>query len=85
MNYMMMPLDRHYDHGFGATGDAFFEAAKTLEKEAKPTLFLDALPKGFLLRHALELFLKSAIVVIHRRLKLPYDDQIGRASCRERV
>ncbi len=70
---MMMPLDRHYDYGFGATGDAFFDAAKTLEKEAKPTLFLDALPKGFLLRHALELFLKSGIVVIHRRLKLPFD------------
>ena len=82
MNYMMMPLDRHYDHGFGATGDAFFEAAKTLEKEAKPTLFLDALPKGFLLRHALELFLKSAIVVIHRRLKLPYDDQPFNSSPR---
>ena len=70
----MMPLDRHYDYGFGATGDAFFEAAKILEKDAKPTLFLDALPRGFLLRHALELFLKSGIVVIHRRLKLPFDN-----------
>lgn len=67
-----MPLNRHYDYGFGATGDAFFEAAKTLNKEAKPALFLDALPNGFLLRHAMELFLKSGIVVIHRRLKLPF-------------
>lgn len=75
MQYMMMPLNRHYDYGFGATADAFFEAAKTLEKEGKPTLFLDALPKGFLLRHALELFLKSGILVIHRRLKLPFDDK----------
>jgi hypothetical protein len=33
------------------------------------------LPIIFLLRHAVELFLKSGIIVVHRRLKLPYDTE----------
>jgi hypothetical protein len=70
MQYMMAPLDSHYDYGFGATAEAFHHAAEKLSDDDN-AIFLGRLPKAFLLRHALELFLKSSIVIIHRKLKLP--------------
>lgn len=78
MNYLLTPLHSHYDLGFGATGNAFKMAADHLESspEAKKySLFNGHLPINFLYRHAIELHLKSAIVVFHRRLKIPYGDQ----------
>jgi hypothetical protein len=59
MNYLMMP-DQHYDVGFGAVAEAFFCTAHGLdEKERAKTFFFERLPQNFLLRHAIELFLKS--------------------------
>ncbi len=75
MQYMMAPLDSHYDRGLGATGEAFMRAAMVVRDHDKNSLFLESLPQGFLLRHAIELFLKSGIVIIHRKLKLPFNDQ----------
>jgi len=74
MHYLLTPLHTHIDFGFGATGDAFLTAAKKLEGEGspRPGIGNQHLPINFLRRHALELFLKSAIVVIHQKLKLPY-------------
>lgn len=68
--YMLMSLDRHYDHGFGVTADSFREAADRLigSEEIKRAL---RLPINFLYRHAVELYLKAIIVVLSRRLKLP--------------
>ena len=72
MNYFLMPLDAHADSGFGAIAEAFRDAAKTL-REAKPkAAFFEHLPQSFLFRHAVELFLKSEIVILHRKLSLPY-------------
>lgn len=72
--YMMAPLDEHYDDGFGALGEAFRKAAETLKKvDGDERFFLNHLPESFLLRHATELYLKSGIIIIHRRLRLPYD------------
>ncbi len=75
--HMLMPLHRQFDGGFGATGEAFKEAADQLvAAETEGTLhFVNGhLPINFLYRHAIELFLKSMIVVIHRRLQIPEDD-----------
>jgi len=33
------------------------------------------MPINFLLRHSIELFLKSGIIIIHRRLEIPYGDE----------
>lgn len=77
MNYLLVPLHSHFDMGFGATGNAFKMAADHLEgsEEAKKdNLFNANLPINFLYRHAIELHLKSSIVIFHRRLKLPYGD-----------
>ncbi len=67
-----MPLDAHYDSGFGAIAESFREAAKAL-REVKPNPgFFEHLPQSFLFRHSVELFLKSEIIILHRSLKLPY-------------
>lgn len=76
LTYLLMPLHEHCDSGFGATGNAFKAAADRL-REAVPErgpIFNETLPINYLYRHAIELFLKSTIVIIHRRLKLPYGD-----------
>jgi hypothetical protein len=76
MQYLMAPLEEHYDDGFGAVGDAFHQAAQTLEKENKgKSIFWEHLPEAFLNRHAVELFLKSQTIIIHRKLKLHYGQE----------
>lgn len=73
MNYLITPLHEHFDFGFGATGNAFKDAADRLAQvESENELRNLHLPRNFLYRHAVELFLKSAIVIFHRRLGLPY-------------
>lgn len=77
MQYLLTPLHAQFDSGFGATGNAFKDAAGFLDgdKEAnKDNLFNANLPVNFLYRHAIELFLKSAIVIFHRR----YSDRLPR-------
>jgi hypothetical protein len=74
MHYLLTPLHTHVDFGFGATGNAFRTAAESLEGGAveRRGIGNEHLPINFLRRHAIELFLKSAIVITHRRLSLPY-------------
>jgi hypothetical protein len=74
MLYMLMPLDRHFDRGFGAMADAFKNAADALEtsEEASAKALNGHLPISFLYRHSIELYLKSAIIIFHRKFKLPY-------------
>jgi hypothetical protein len=74
--YLFAPLGKHYDDGLGALGDAFRDAAETLRKANGNGVALaswEHLPETFLLRHAIELYLKSGILIIHRRLRLRYD------------
>jgi hypothetical protein len=77
VQYVLAPLEKHSDDGFGAVGESFKRAADVLVKtdEARKRMFWSELPIIFLLRHAIELFLKSGIIVVHRRLKLPYDTE----------
>lgn len=75
MNYLMLPLDKHSDDGLGATGEAFEAAATALAAQAETLrTFHVHLPINFLYRHAIELFLKSMVVVLHRGLAVPYGD-----------
>lgn len=76
MLWLMMPLEEHYDDGFGAVGDAFRRAAESLSKNnSDGPMFWNHLPETYLLRHAVELFLKSGIIIMHRKLRLPYDSE----------
>lgn len=70
--YLLTPLDEHFDSGFGGLADAFGDAAKGLSSDKEyRSLFNRRLPICFLHRHAIELYLKSAITILHRRFKMP--------------
>lgn len=69
MYWLMLPLDRHADDGFGAMGDAFHASAEALLAVEKDPISHREVPVCFLLRHAAELYLKSALVVAHRYLE----------------
>lgn len=65
--FMLTPFERHYDAGFGATGNAFHQAAEALgSSEAR--FSNNHLPRQFLYRHAIELYLKSIIIVLSKTL-----------------
>jgi len=73
MMYLLAPLHRHFDRGFGAMADAYVAGAAALEDGEWTDKRLNGhLPIAFLRRHAVELYLKSAIVIFHRHLHLPY-------------
>jgi len=84
---MLAPLGDHYDDGFGAMGLSFSLAARTLIEARKDNrnIFLEHLPSNFLLRHAIELYLKSGIIILHRRLNIPFGDQPHTAQPAVRV
>jgi hypothetical protein len=66
----LMPLDRHFDSGFGATADTFHDAAKALDRDEHKNGFglnSSRLPVFYLYRHTNELYLKSILTILHRR------------------
>jgi hypothetical protein len=71
--YQFKPLHCHFDEGFGAVGDSFHEAAIRLERAVEQEPFINSLlPLAYLYRHAVELYLKSVIIILHRSFKLPF-------------
>lgn len=73
MHWLLTPFDKHSDDGFGAMATAFRASAETLMAAEKDSVAHRELPTCFLLRHAAELFLKSALVVSHRSLTMSAD------------
>jgi hypothetical protein len=73
VQYLFTPLDQHFDKGFGAVAGSFKKAADSLAQSTEGAPFLNAhLPISFLYRHAIELYLKSVILIFHKKLKIPY-------------
>lgn len=71
MLYMLLPHEQHSDDGLGAMGDEFEEAGNALELAPdKGTYF--RITRCYLYRHAIELYLKSVVIILHRGLKIPY-------------
>lgn len=68
--YLMMPLHMHIDYGFGATAEQFKESADLLS--ASESVKDLGMPVNYLRRHAIELYLKSLIYVLHRNFKIPF-------------
>ncbi|WP_154054823.1 hypothetical protein [Enterobacter hormaechei] len=68
--YLMMPLHMHIDYGFGATAEQFKESADILS--ASESVKDLGMPVNYLRRHAIELYLKSLIYVLHRNFKIPF-------------
>lgn len=72
MQYLLTPPNTHYDGGLGITAIQFSTAADCLEHSGSN--MTGVLPKSFLQRHALELWFKSFIVIIHKRFSISYGD-----------
>lgn len=70
--YLFAPLDKHFDNGFGAVADSFFDAAVSLKEQHNRAMLYGHLPICYLFRHSIELFLKGSIIIVHRGLKIPY-------------
>lgn len=64
--FTFMPLHRHFDGGFGSIADAFKEAADRLGSTPTNDIH-EHLPISYLYRHAIEMYLKSMIVIIHKK------------------
>lgn len=70
MNYLITPPNTHYDGGLGITAYNFSSAADILKNHNNS---MDGiLPLCYLQRHAIELFLKSLIVILHKKFQVPY-------------
>ncbi|MBZ2206539.1 hypothetical protein [Massilia soli] len=72
MNYLITPPNTHYDGGLGVTACNFSQAADTLRRAGNA---MDGvLPLCYLQRHAVELFLKSLIVILHKKYEIAYGE-----------
>lgn len=75
MQYLMTGIELHPDKGFGITADSYYKSAEHLMKnrfEYYNVTQQAEMPQNFLFRHAIELYLKSLIIIFHRKLKLNY-------------
>ena len=63
----LLPPERHFDGGLGATAGEFKRSAEEL-KVTKGTA-LAHLPVCYLQRHSIELYLKSLIVILYKSIK----------------
>lgn len=74
MLHMFLPFDQHFDSGFGAVADSFRYSADALTDHPHGSGLNSHLPISFLYRHAIELYLKSGIILLHRKFSIPYGD-----------
>lgn len=76
MMFMYTPMDVHPDKGFGVVASEFYEIGKNIDY-SKSTL--QHLPVEYLLRHSIELFLKSLIILlsIYKRKDLTQEQVIN--------
>ena len=75
MNYLMTGIELHPDKGFGITADSYYKSAEHLminHFEHYDITQQAEMPQNFLYRHSIELYLKSLIIIFHRKLKLDY-------------
>lgn len=71
----MTGIELHLDKGFGITADSYYKSAEHLMTnhfEHYDVTQQAEMPQNFLYRHAIELYLKSLIIIFHRKLKINY-------------
>lgn len=75
MKYLMIGIELHPDKGFGVTADSYYESAEHLMTnhfEDYDITQQAEMPQNFLFRHSIELYLKSLIIIFHRKLRINY-------------
>jgi len=73
MNYYLMPLETHPDYGYGMMGSIYKGAADDITKtEQYRKDWYSSLPVNYLRRHSIELFLKSGIILFHKKFMINF-------------
>ena len=75
MTYLFTGLDTHIDKGFGVTADAYKKSADFLQTNNFEHFNITQqaeMPQNYLYRHSIELYLKSLIIIFHRKLNINY-------------
>jgi hypothetical protein len=77
MQYQLTGIESHLDFGFGVTGESYYDSAEFLytNRDKIKTIQQVEMPANYLYRHSIELFLKSLIIIFHKRLKIAYDSE----------
>lgn len=84
MKYRLTEIDTHIDSGFGVTADAFSKVAKEMygsEDYQHGFITQGRVPVLFLYRHAIELYLKSLIIIFHKKLNIKTRREINITEC----
>lgn len=71
----MTGIELHPDFGFGVTADAYYKSAEHLMQnhfEHYDVTQQAEMPQNFLFRHTIELYLKSLIILFHKKLEIDY-------------
>lgn len=70
----MTPPSQHYDKGIGVMGWHFHNAVQKLKDNNHGINSDGEIPVFYLQRHAIELFLKSAIFILHKKYNIEFGD-----------
>jgi len=70
-----MPLESHPDYGYGMMGSIYKSASDDITKvENYRKDWYSSLPVNYLRRHSIELFLKSGIILFHKKFKINFEN-----------
>lgn len=75
VKYYMTEISSHLDEGFGVTADSFYKASEVLNTSVDYESVFNPqkqMPVLYLVRHSCELFSKSLILIIHRKLNMDF-------------
>lgn len=75
MNILITPPEMHFDRGLGISAWHFRDAAKVLINSENNRDLLS--PIGYLQRHAIELYLKSLIYILHKKYNICFGDNFS--------
>lgn len=74
MEFLMTSPSQHYDKGIGVMGWHFYSAVQKLKVGNHGVNSDGEIPVFYLQRHAIELFLKSAIFILHKKFDIEFSD-----------
>lgn len=75
MNILLTPPETHFDKGLGISAWRFRDAAKVLIDSENSRDLIS--PIGYMQRHAIELYLKSVIYILHKKFNIPFGDDFN--------
>lgn len=75
LNILITPPETHFDKGLGISAWRFRDAANVLNSFENGNDLLS--PIGYLQRHAIELYLKSLIYILHKKYRVPFGESFS--------